>query len=304
MKVLIIGLGSIAKKHINVIRRIDNKAEILALRSKTSTDVVPGVKNIFDFSEIPKDLSFVIVSNPTSEHYTTVINVLKLEKPLFLEKPSFSSINQAIEISNLAKESQILIYTAFNFRFHPAIIWLKENIESYRVLEVQAYCGSYLPNWRQGVDYRKNYSAKSELGGGVHLDLIHEIDYLIWILGKPLKSNLFLNKVSDLEINSIDSATYILEYDKKIVNIRLNYFRKDAKRTIEIVTDNSTLYVDLLKNRIVDSNNEILFQSEEPVLETYFHQMNYFVNAITSGNILMNDIDESTNTLKYAIKST
>jgi predicted dehydrogenase len=303
MKVLIVGLGSIAKKHINALQRIYSRVEIFALRSKKSTDEMLGVKNIFDFSDIPTDISFVIISNPTSEHYSTVVETLKLKRPIFLEKPSFINLNQADDILKLVRESRIAIYTAFNFRFHPAIVWLKENIDSYRVLEVQAYCGSYLPSWRLGVDYRYNYSAKKELGGGVHLDLIHEIDYLIWIFGEPLKSSLFLNKVSDLEINSIDSATYILEYCSKVVSIRLNYFRKDAKRTIEVVTDESTLFIDLLKNKIVDSNNEILFQSDEKVLETYFHQMKYFVNAITNGHLIMNDIDESTNTLKYALQN-
>lgn len=303
MKVLIIGLGSIAKKHIYSLQKINNRVEIFALRSNKSTNEIAGVNNIFDFSDIPTDIRFVIISNPTSEHYSTVFEILKLNKPIFLEKPSFTSLSQAAEISRLVRDNHIPIYTAFNFRFHPAILWLKANIESFRVFEVQAYCGSYLPDWRKGVDYRDNYSAKSELGGGVHLDLIHEIDYLLWIFGEPLKSNLFLNKVSDLEINSIDSANYILQYDSKVVNIRLNYFRKDSKRTIEIVTDKSTLYVDLLNNKIVDSNNEILFQSDEKILETYVHQMNYFVKSIENCCSLMNGIDESTNTLKYALQN-
>jgi len=303
MKVLIIGLGSIAKKHINALQKINSRVEIFALRRTKATTEVDGVKSIFYFSDIPTDINFVIISNPTSEHYTTVVEILKLKKPIFLEKPSFTNLNQADEILSLVKQNQIAIYTAFNLRFHPAIVWLKENIESYRVFEVQAYCGSYLPNWRHGVDYRNNYSAKSELGGGVHLDLIHEIDYILWIFGEPQKSNIFLNKVSDLEINSIDSATYILEYDSKTISIRLNYFRRDPKRTIEIVTDKSTLYVDLLNNKIVDSNNEILFESDEQILETYFHQMNYFVNMITEVHSFMNDISESTKTLKYALQN-
>lgn len=303
MKVLIVGLGSIAKKHISALQKINSHVEILALRSQKSTREVTGVKNVFSITDIPNDLNFIIISNPTSEHYSTVLEILKLKKPIFLEKPSFTSLFQANEISKLVKENKNIIYTAFNLRFHPAIVWLKENIENYRVIEVQAYCGSYLPNWRQGENYTDNYSAKSELGGGVHLDLIHEIDFLVWIFGVPVKSNLFLNKVSDLNINSIDSASYIFQYESKVIIVRLNYFRIDSKRTIEIVTDITTLYIDLLDNKIVDSNNKILFQSDESVDETYFHQMSYFVKAMENQYSIMNDIDESTKILKYALQN-
>ncbi|MFX7793064.1 Gfo/Idh/MocA family oxidoreductase, partial [Acinetobacter baumannii] len=43
--------------------------------------------------------------------------------------------------------------------------------------------GQYLPDWRPTKDYRETVSAKTELGGGVLLELSHELDYAQWILG-------------------------------------------------------------------------------------------------------------------------
>ena len=53
MKVLIIGLGSIAKKHIDVLYQYSNTVEIYALRSnKNSTEQYLKVKNIFVYKHI------------------------------------------------------------------------------------------------------------------------------------------------------------------------------------------------------------------------------------------------------------
>ena len=43
-------------------------------------------------------------------------------------------------------------------------------------------CYSYLPNWRKNIPYYLSNSADKK-GGGVLLELSHEIDYLTWIFG-------------------------------------------------------------------------------------------------------------------------
>lgn len=303
MKVLIVGLGSIAQKHLQAIRTLEPGVEIYSLRSGKSSHSEAGVENILDIRDLPQDLTFILICNPTSEHYATIKNLIHLGIPFFLEKPPFKTIKEAEEISELMVQKDLRTYTAFNFRFHPALLWLRDHVSNYRVLEVRSYCGSYLPNWRTGIDYRTNYSAKSELGGGVHLDLIHELDFLLWIFGKPNRSHLFLNKVSDLEIDSIDSATYFLEYSSKIISIQLNYFRRDPKRSLEIVTDAGTLYVDLLKNQVTDDQQRLLFHSLTPISDTYRAQMEYFLTTLQAGERFINDVLESTTTMQYALQN-
>lgn len=303
MKVLIIGLGSIAHKHINALLSLYPDANIIALRSGISANEYEHVKSIYSFSEVPNDIDFVIISNPTSEHYDSVKNVFTLKKPFFIEKPSFLNMEQANEISSLVKNSGIRTYTAFNFRFHPAIVWLKNNIERFRVLEVQAYCGSYLPEWRPNKNYREVYSSKKEMGGGVNLDLIHELDYIIWLFGEPKKSSVFTNKISDLDINSSDVSHYFLQYSNMVASISLNYYRRDAKRQIEIVTDSGTLFINLLTSEIKDENGKVLFKDNSPILETYTSQMQYFINQLHTGKPFMNNVFESSIALNYSLNN-
>lgn len=285
MKILIIGLGSIAKKHIAAIRSIDSNASIYALRSQHNAQAYDEITNLYSFGEASNiGFDFAIISNPTSEHKHTIQKLLEFRIPLFIEKPVSSS--PIDDLINSIKASKILSYVACNLRFLEVIEFLKERIESGdtpgRINEVNVYCGSYLPEWHPGTDFRECYSARPEMGGGVHLDLIHELDYICWIFGMPDSYKAFCRNKSSLNIDAIDYAKYLLFYKDFACDLTLNYFRRDYKREIEILFDSVTWKVDLPKNTIVDSNGVIIFESEQSGIDTYTDQMQYFINLVSN----------------------
>lgn len=302
MKALIVGLGSIAKKHIQVLRNINPEVELYALRSNNKISLDQNIKSIYSWNEVEKDTDFVIISNPTSNHYGTILEAIKHGFPLFIEKPPLANIDGANELVEEIRNRNIFTYTAFNLRFHPVIVWLKQHIAAKRIIEVQSYCGSYLPDWRQGSDYRNIYSSKKSQGGGVHLDLIHELDYIHYLFGLPLAINSFKSKKSDLEIDSYDCAHYWLEYENMNISVVLNYYRRDPKRTIEIVCEDETLYADLITWKISNSNGNVLFEEEPNILITYEAQMNYFIDFLSSGKKPMNSLEESIKTLRLCLQ--
>jgi len=302
MKVLIVGFGSIARKHIDAIRKINSYSEIYALRSNKNANNVDNVINIYTLEEVPLDVTFIIISNIPSEHYKGIKQSIKFRRPLFIEKPPLIDLDNADDLIKLIKKNNILTYVGFNLRFNPVIKWLKKNLPLSKVIEVQAYCGSYLPDWRQGRDYRCTYSAKKAFGGGVHLDLIHELDYIRWIFGEPNSTKTFKGKKSNLEIDSFDIANYNLEYKNYYVTILLNYYRKDPKRSIEIVMKEQTWFVDLLKASVTKDNNETIFHCEDyKHSDMYLAQMQYFINNISSNSHLMNSFEESIKTLRICL---
>lgn len=298
MKVLVVGLGSIAKKHIKVLRTLDSTVEIYALRSENSKTIEDGVINIYDPSALAQDFDFAIISNPTSTHYSTIESLIPYGFPLFIEKPALDSTVNADQLVKLLKDQSVKTYVACNLRFHPAIEFLKRVFDTKKPLEYTAYCGSYLPAWRPEQDYKKSYSANKALGGGVHLDLIHEIDYTIFLLGQPVNIQHYLSKKSNLEINTPDIAHYTLEYENSSAFITLNYYRRDAKRTIECVWEDDTWTVDLINNTILDSKNGIVFKADYQVLDTYKTQMKYFLDCIQSDTEPMNNMEEAVGNMK------
>lgn len=303
MRVLIVGLGSIALKHIKALRSINPSSEIFALRSSNASSVLEGVTNIYSYSEI-EDLKFdfAIVSNPTSLHAEVIESLIAFNLPLFIEKPLFSDLNNEELVSKVEREG-IKTYVACNLRFLDCLIFTNDFIKNKRINEVNSYCGSYLPDWRPNVDFRSVYSANKELGGGVHIDLIHEMDYVYWMFGSPDTVNSVMKNNSSLNISAYDYTNYLLEYPQFAVNIVLNYYRRDSKRTLEIVTSEGTINVDLIKNT-VKFKDTILFSSDKTILDTYRDQLQYFMDTVLTNEVqaTINNIGEAFQILKICLE--
>lgn len=304
MNVLIVGLGSIAKKHISVLRKISPDISITALRQAVYSHEYEDIKSIYDLNFIEEKFDFAIISNPTYLHYSTILSLIPLNIPLFIEKPSLMSLENSDNLIEILFRNKINTYVACNMRFLDCLKFVKaEILKTCNVVnEVNVYCGSYLPEWRQNVDFRKNYSAIPELGGGVHLDLIHEFDYLYWIFGMPIQTRRVLRNKSSLNIAAIDYANYILEYDSMVANVVLNYYRRDYKRTFEIVFDTKTWLVNIYENSVYENGIEI-FSSQQKNIDTYYFQMSYFLEKIQKKEDLINSFAESINVLKICLSN-
>lgn len=302
MKVLIIGLGSIAKKHIASLQKLEGNFEIYALRSSRKSKPYDGIIDLFDLDELKSiPFDFVIISNPTAEHKSSLEMVSDMNVPIFIEKPLYHTLEIRDVVEKIV-EKGTLTYIACNLRFLPCIQFIKNylTLNHLRVNEVNAYCGSYLPLWRPGQDYRQVYSSLPELGGGVHIDLIHEMDYIYWLFDNPRKVNKVFSHKSSLGIEAIDYANYCLEYEGFNVSVILNYFRKDSKRSLEIVSDEGTFNVDLLNDTVI-KDGQLIFQSDERIIDTYPKQMAYFVKCLNGDNMSFNTISEAYQVLQICL---
>lgn len=303
MKILVIGLGSIGQKHVKVLQEMEDKEiDIYALRSGTSAITVPGVTDIASINDPDMQFDFIIVANPTFAHHKTLEQLLASRVPLFIEKPLFHTLQYARPLVEQYLEANVKTYIACNLRFHPCILYLKEMLATGReqINEVNVYAGSYLPEWRPGANFRNVYSANAAMGGGVHLDLIHELDYIYWLFGKPVSVRATLTQKSSLALAAIDYANYLLEYDGFNVNIILNYYRRRSKRTCEIVFDDRTVVADIVGQQVWEDDKQ-LFSANVDTLYTYREQMKYYLACLEKDDKPMNDIESAFEVLKICL---
>ena len=258
-KIAFVGLGSIAKRHLKNVTTFlagrGDQYEIDLYRSTANRpmpeEIAPLVKNVYLYDEaIPDDRMYdvVFVTNPTSMHLATTYRFCNHTASFFIEKPVFNNTN--IDESVFQMLEGIKCYVACPLRYNEVLQYVKENVDLDKVLSARAISSSYLPDWRPGQDYRQCYSAHKDLGGGVSIDLIHEWDYLTWLFGFPTECFQFINKVSDLEIDSDDLAVYIGRNNKTTFELHLDYFGRQTLRTLDIFTSDDTIHCDLIAGTV------------------------------------------------------
>ena len=142
------------------------------------------------------------------------------------------------------------------------------------------------------------------MGGGVHIDLIHEIDYLYWLFGAPQTVRKTFRNVSSLDISARDYANYCVEYPTFAVSVVLNYYRRDYRRTLELVFEDTTWQVDLAANTVTDlSTGTVLFESSQRFADTYPAQMEDFLHRLGTSSLgPFNTIDEAYDVLRICLE--
>lgn len=243
LSALVIGYGSIGKRHVEVLAETRGVSNISVLTSKENLPY-ETISSLDDIIKLNPD--YIVVASPTNNHFLQLkfLEENFLEKKILVEKPLFDS-KKNFEIKNNK------VYVGYNLRFHPILDKLKSICESRVLWNINILCGSYLPDWRPNKDYRNVYSAKKELGGGVLLDLSHELDYISWLIGSLNIDYIVSEKVSNLEIESDDLLIFSgRTLDGAYVQINLNYFTRKPIRQIIIDGEGISIQGDLIKNQL------------------------------------------------------
>jgi CMP-N,N'-diacetyllegionaminic acid synthase len=128
---------------------------------------------------------------------------------------------------------------------------IRNSISGRRLWNVQVFCASYLPDWRPERDYRETSSAKLDFGGGVLLDMSHELDYIQWLVGPIEVTHAVSKKVSDLKIDSDDLLLLSGKTKEGThLHISLNYFTRKSQRQILIDGEDISIRADLDTNTL------------------------------------------------------
>ena len=167
------------------------------------------------------------------------------------------------------------IYVGYNLRFHPVIQYVSNLIKNTKIISIDSICRSNLKNWRK-INYTKSSSASKKKGGGVLLDLSHELDYIYYLFGDLFVRYSFNKKISNLKIDS-DDTLYVFgnTLNNSLFSIIANYYSKMEFRSFTITGNNILIYGDLINNYVlIKKNNKIIKKSWSKfnIMKTYLDQ--------------------------------
>ena len=251
-RILIVGLGSIGKRHLRLARQLFPRADIRVLRHKR-TNEVPEYSNGIFFS-IEEACAFfpmvAVIAGPATLHIHYAQALAGIGVHLLIEKPLSATLNGVTKLLEICKKHNVVLLTGYNLRFLPSLQHFRDLLSEGaigRILSIRTEVGQYLPSWRTESDYRKGVSARSELGGGVLLELSHELDYLRWIFGEIEWVKATLCRQSDLDIDVEDSAHLVLGFvsdsnrKQLIGTLNMDFIRHDSSRVCTAICEKGTL---------------------------------------------------------------
>ena len=285
-KVLIIGFGSTGKRHAAILKNFKIVSEVYIL-SRRNSKIFKTINKLSQIKEIDPD--YIIICSRTSEHFKHLKYIEKnfSKKIVLIEKPLFNKFHKF----NILKNR---VFVGYNLRQHPVLRFIKNFISNRKIFSVNIACNSYLPNWRKNINYKDSYSSHRKLGGGVLLDLSHEIDYLEWIFKKIKKLDLVkIKKLSDLKINVEDHVLIAGETRLSNFILDLNYYSLYLRREIVIDGHNFSIKGDLINNfveiylknknkKIISFKNDENFtyaKQHELILNKNYRTLSTFANS-------------------------
>ncbi len=305
MKILLIGLGSIGKRHLqNILHLGYTNIEVVSIKGFLPSPFT----NLKVYTSIQQALKagtydVAILCTPTANHVGNMLELLQAKiANIYLEKPVSHSEENVEELIKLGNGQSANIVVGYDLHFDIGLQKVKDLLQQNiigKIVSVNAQVGQYLPDWRPQQDYREGMSAKVQAGGGVMLDLVHEFDYLLWLFGPVKKLACCYQHSGALQIETEDNAEVLLSFESGVLGtIHLDYLQQKLVRNCRITGYHGSIYWDLTTSQVSWINNQ---KQEETFDYKGFERNDRFIQIMKA--FLSGDKDDRLTTLKQGIES-
>jgi predicted dehydrogenase/threonine dehydrogenase-like Zn-dependent dehydrogenase len=295
------------------------KATILPCLSKTNTKVLSivsanGVSGTMlakkydipysttNFSEAINDpnIDLVMITTRHNLHASMVIEALKADKHVFVEKPLAINQTELDTIIDTYKAHPNLLMVGFNRRFSPHAQKIKTLLGDSPMNIIATMNAGFIP--------QNMWVHDPHIGGGRIIgEACHYIDFLIYLTGSLVKS-VCMTAMGTSPSETTDNATILLKFENGSTGV-INYFangnKSYAKERFEVYSQEKTLILDNFRKlqgfgfKNFSSLNTTLNKGHQ-------EQFNQLSNSLLNGKpspININQIFNTTQTVLSALKS-
>ena len=313
-KILIVGFGSIGRRHYNNLLKLGYHNIYFLRTNKSSLETSDLNKNniFYDVEEaFYNNPDIVFITNPTAFHIDIALRAAKNNCHFFIEKPLSNSLDKCADLLKIVNEKNLITMVGFQFRYHPLLLVLKRMInegELGDIFYINSFYGEYLPDWHPWEDYKLSYSAKDNLGGGVILTLCHPVDYLMWLFGDIDNVQSFYKKSKLISTNVPDDIAdiNILFTSGQIGHIHLDFIKRPPAHFLDVCGVKKSIKIDFLEGvmRIISKKGKIkeeFVNSSYSRNDMYLSELKHFFNSINSNTKTGISLEDGLKSLKVCL---
>ncbi|MFN8058446.1 MAG: Gfo/Idh/MocA family oxidoreductase [Vicinamibacterales bacterium] len=254
MRVLIVGAGSVGKRHLLNLRglgvaelgMVDARADRREAVAREA-GVVGVYESVDAATRDPYDA--MVVATPTACHTADAMAGLSAGMHVLMEKPISHELDGVAETLDLARRAARAYMVGYTYRFSPMLQRAKALIEAGtigRLLFMDVTFSQYLPDWHPWEDYRSWFMSRKDLGGGALLDETHGIDLARWFAGEVRDVFAHVGNLSALEMTADDFAQLLVTFaDGAKGSIHLDVFGRRHRRTVDLFGERGHVSCDM-----------------------------------------------------------
>lgn len=164
MRVLVIGSGSIGRRHHDNLQALGATSRLLSWREVGIGGALAAMT----------EAQAVVVATATDIRLPLIEAAAARGLPVYVEKPLAFRPGEVEAIAGCAAAVAERSMLGYMMRYHPAVRALAE-ADLSDVFQFALTIGHDVTQWRQNWRFSDSYAARAE-GGGVLLDLCHELD--------------------------------------------------------------------------------------------------------------------------------
>ena len=305
-KIFFVGLGGAGQRHLRIFRQLlPSKTEFSAYRSARKTpllnsdfsvnsnDTFEGKYNVRFFKSLEEGFDskpyLVVISTPNSLHIEPAKKAAERNINIFIEKPFSHNLDGFEEFKELVLKNKLYFFISFQRRFHTYLRKIKEivsNDEIGKVISAVFNVCTYVPAWHPYEDFKTLYACRKDLGGGVLLTEIHELDLCYWYFGLPEYVYCNGGNYSEVKLDVEDTAHVTLKYKDFAVQINLCFMQKYNRRDLYIAGTKGYIEWNMEGNRLIVCNyrnnkKEVLSDQAYTNDAMFFSQASYFLDRFT-----------------------
>ena len=308
-KILFVGLGGAGQRHLRVFKSLLGPETAFTafratrrtplLNADFSVNAASGVEDHYGLktfesldSALDDGPDLAVISTPSALHLEAAQSAAERGIGVFVEKPFSHTLTGFEKFKDVVLANDLVFFISFQRRFHSLIQKARQIIADGKLGQVYSAVfnvASYVPAWHPYEDFRRLYACRRDLGGGVLLTEIHELDLCHWFFGLPRAVSCAGGTFCGVAMDVEDTAHVTLDYPGLVAAVNLCFMQKHARRDFFVAGTKGYLEWDQNGNRLTYEDYETgkTEKFAEPGAandDMFIAQAEHFLKTVTAGD--------------------